>query len=227
MNMIPFDDKAQQVKLAAVARLDLQTKECQQQYVESAMVTYLLSDAPTERGYFNALEVWVQCWRTLELLEQLYRPQTSSVRNIPAERCSVAQADMAALNGHFGYTPLASGQELPLGAAFPFWRQNSVDWYGLVYAMRMLTQGFQPIGQHLSAHFSQSFCAGHLSFFQSTQSNTRLSSADWKNWNKWLNACLTTDADSQAATITANEIFDWLNRCLKCFESPAVSDSES
>jgi len=214
----PKDLTEHSVQSSAAEQLKYRTQHSQQILSDSTMVQYLLSESLTDRGYFQALEVWVQCWRTLELLEQLHRPQAPSLRNIPKERCISAQADLVALNGQFGYTPLAPGQELPYGAAFPFWSQNSVDWYGLVFAMCVLSQEFKPIGQHLSAHFSQSVSAEHLSFFNSDKPNTNLSGAELKSWNRWLSSCLTTDAAIEASITTATELLYWFNRCLKTAE---------
>jgi hypothetical protein len=211
----------------AIGRLALYTKDSQRDFAESDMVQLLSNTALTERSYYQALAVWEQCWRTLELLEQLYRPQTSSVRNIPAERCKSAQLDLQSLNKHFGYTPLASDQELSIGAAFPFWSKSSVEWYGLVYAMRVLTLQIKPIGEHLRAHFSQSVSLEHLSFFDSDKATAKPSGADVKSWNQWLETCLTTEAEIQASGITATEILDWFNRCLQGFERPRARRTQS
>jgi len=214
----PLEHSAQS---SAIAQLKHQTRGCQQTLAKSRMYHHLLSDTLTERSYFQALEVWVQCWRTLEMLEQLYRPENSSIRNTPTERYSSARADLLALNTHFNYTATVPGREDTLGAPFPFWSKNKVDWYGLVYAMRSLTATFAAIEQHLSKHFSDSITGAYQSFFHTQQLTKTQSRAEVNLWNEWLSGSITTDAEINASITTATEILFWLNSCLQGFDITA------
>jgi len=155
------------------------------------------------------LEIWVQCWRTLELLEQLHRPNDAPLAALSADRCRFAQDDLRALNKHFSYIQMSPDQQATLGPAFPFWRKTPVNWYGLVYSMGRMSKAFGLIERHLKSHFSQSFSGDHLSFFAQAQ----LTETDLIGWNDWFNSALNDIEDFDAVMTTANDILHWLTRC--------------
>ena len=208
------NDQGPQIKTNAIILMDQHTEDSRAVNAASPFVQWLLADTLTERSYFQSLEIWVQCWRTFELLEQLHRPKDAPHAAIPVDRCRFAQADLRALNKHFRFIQISAGVHNNLGPAFPFWSKTAVSWYGLVYAMGRVSQTFEVSEQHLLSHFSRSFSGDHLSFFSQLQSSETEPSNDRTTWNESFNSALADEENLNGAITTANDIFHWLTRCL-------------
>ena len=207
-----------QNQLDSIGRIDQYTQDSRTLNADGHFMQSLLADTLTERRYFQALEIWVQCWRTLELLEQLHRPNDAPLAALPADRCRFAQDDLRALNKHFSYILMLPDQQATLDPAFPFWRKTAVNWYGLVYSMDIMSKAFGPIERHLKIHFSQSFSGDYLSFFAQAQSTGTDQGTDRIGWNDWFNSALADDEDFDAVMTTANDILHWLTRCISTAE---------
>ena len=198
----------------AISRMDRHTEDSRALQAASPFVQSLRANSLTERRYFQILEIWVQCWRTLELLEQLHRPKDALHVAIPEDRCRFAQADLRALNKHFSYIPMVAGQQSNLDPAFPFWSKTAVNWHGLVYAMGRVAQTLEASEQHLLSQFGQAFSGDHLSFFSQPQSLDPKPSKDLTSWRDSFNTALVDDETLAGAMTTANDIIHWLTRCL-------------